>query len=211
MFPPELLHLLRELIQSQRRLIWLFAGSHHIAELTHESWTSAFVSLRTLEMPLFEPAETRLLLTEPVRHSPLWPPGDPRRPRFDPAFWGEGGIEAIYAEAGGWPHLVQLLAETAVNLVNDAGAPGLDPALYQRMLTKAIESGDIVLRQLLERECRLAGEWDWLQGFRRADALPPPPDPAILSALCRRLLVLPEGDTWRLRVPLMQRWLRERG
>ncbi len=31
---------------------------------------------------------------------------DATRPRFTPGFWGEGGIERIHAETGGWPHLV---------------------------------------------------------------------------------------------------------
>jgi hypothetical protein len=212
-FPADLLPTLRESIQSHRRLIWLFAGSHHIADLPCAPWTSNFVSMRTVEMPLFDPSETRLLLTEPLRHSPLWTRDDPRRPGFAPEFWGTDGIKAIHAEAGGWPHLVQLIAETAVNVVNDSNARALDPALYRQTLAGAIESGDIVLRQLLERECRLDGEWRWLQGFRRADALPSPDDEAVLRSLRRRLLVIPdgEGSGWRLRVPLMQRWLRERG
>jgi len=209
--PADLLAMVRESIQTHRRLIWLFAGSHHIAELTHPAWTSAFVSVRTLDMPLFDLSETRLLLTEPLRHSPLWAKDDPRRPRFAPEFWGEDGIERLHADAGGWPHLVQLLAETAVNLVNDSAAHGLDPALYQRTLDKAVESGDIVLRQLLERECRLDGEWPYLSAFRTGETQPPPSDPAIARALRRRLLVVEDGDRWRLRVPLMRHWLRERG
>ena len=40
------------------------------------------------------------------------------RPSFPPEFWGEGGIDRIHREADGWPHLLQLIAETAVDLVN---------------------------------------------------------------------------------------------
>jgi hypothetical protein len=32
-------------------------------------WSSAFVSLRTIELPSFTEPETRLLLTEPVAHT----------------------------------------------------------------------------------------------------------------------------------------------
>jgi len=39
---------------------------------------------------------------------------------------------------------------------------------------------------------------------------PPPEDEAIYTSLRRRLLVAEDGDQWRLRVPLMQRWLRRR-
>lgn len=84
-------------------------------------------------------------------------------------------------------------------------------ALLERALDKAIVSGDTVLRELVERECRLPGEWDYLRGFRRHDALPPPEDEAIDRSLRRRLLVVEENGQWRMRVPLMQRWLRQRG
>jgi hypothetical protein len=40
---------------------------------------------------------------------------------------------------------------------------------------------------------------------------PPPDDEALHRSLRRRLLVVNEGTDWRLRVPLMQRWLRQRG
>jgi hypothetical protein len=81
------------------------------------------VSARTIEVPLFSDQETRLLLTEPLQHSSLWLDNDPKRPRprFESGFWGQGGIESIHAEAGGWPHLVQLIAETIVDLLNKEG------------------------------------------------------------------------------------------
>ena len=120
-FPRDLLDTIRESIQRHRRITWLFAGSHALSELEHAEWSSWFVSLRTVELLPFSEAETRLLLTEPMRHSELWQDDEASRPRFDAAFWGEGGIERIHHETAGWPHLVQLLAERAVYLVNLRG------------------------------------------------------------------------------------------
>ena len=130
-FNLDLLSTIRESVQMHRRLIWVFAGSHHITELKHAPWNSYFVSLRTIEVPPFSAAETRLLLTEPLKESPLYERGA-RRPRFDAAFWGDGGIEWIHEQTAGWPHLVQLLAGTAVDLVNDANVAALDRALLQK-------------------------------------------------------------------------------
>ena len=92
-FPRDLLDTIRESIQRHRRITWLFAGSHALSELEHAEWSSWFVSLRTVELLPFSEAETRLLLTEPMRHSELWQDDEMSRPRFDAAFWGEGGIE----------------------------------------------------------------------------------------------------------------------
>lgn len=212
-FPEDLLATFRETIQSHRRITWIFAGSHEITELVNAPWTSYLVSARTVEVPLFSDQETRLLLTEPFKHSSLWrddEPGRPR-PRFESAFWGEGGIECIHAEAGGWPHLVQLIAETIVDLLNDKGGGNVTSDLMERALDRAIVSGHNVLYELLCRESSLPGEWEYLSKFRIRDTQPLPDDEAIVQSLRRRLLVEEEGGQWRLRVPLMSRWLRNRG
>ena len=168
-FPEDLLAALRDSIQSHRRITWVLAGSHDITELTHAPWPSYLVSMRTIDVPLFTPEETRLLLTAPLRHSQLWPADDPQRPRFEPGFWGERGIERIHAEAAGWPHLVQLIAETAVDVVNNSAATQLDTPLFDAALDKAVARGDTVLRLLMQTESTLPCEWDYLLGFRRRE------------------------------------------
>jgi hypothetical protein len=68
-----------------------------------------------------------------------------------------------------------------------------------------------VLRQLLQGEAT-GNEWQYLCGFRRRNSQLPPQDEAVYQALRRRLLVADAGNgEWRLRVPLLQRWPRERG
>ena len=208
LFDNDLLGTLRESIQSHRQLTWVFAGSHEITELAHAPWPSYLISVRTIEVEPFTPAQTRLLLTEPVKHSPMWLGDESRRPRFEPGFWGDGGIERIHAEAAGWPHLVQLIAETAVDLVNDCDARQVSADLMQQALDAAVVRGDIVLRQLTEGESTLPGEWNYLRAFRRQPSQAPPEDETVRRSLERRLLVAEEDDRWRLRVPLMQRWLR---
>jgi hypothetical protein len=211
-FPLDLLDTIRESIQSHRRITWVFAGSHEITELEHAAWTSYLVSARTIEGPFFTLAETRLLLTDPVKHSTLWRNNPDKRPRFDAAFWGEGGIERIQREAGGWPHPAQLIAETIVDLINNEEQAGeVTPELMELALDKSIVRGHNVLYELPHRESALLGEWDYITGFRRADSQPPPADERIAFSLRRRMLVAEENGSWRLRVPLMARWLRVRG
>jgi hypothetical protein len=209
-FPRDLLPAIRESIQSHRQITWLFAGSHEITELPHAQWTSYLVSARTIEVPPFTLGETRLLLTEPLKHSQLWKTPE-TRPRFSPEFWGEGGIERIQREADGWPHLLQLIAETTVDLLNSEGAPAVSSALLERALDSAVTSGHNVLSQLLQGESSLPGEWEYLAAFRARDEQAPPEDLAIERSLRHRQIVREENGLWRLRVPLMARWLRLRG
>ncbi|MCZ6679398.1 MAG: ATP-binding protein, partial [Candidatus Poribacteria bacterium] len=210
-FPEDLLATIRESIQTHRRITWIFAGSHEITALTHAPWTSYLVSARTIEVPAFTFAETRLLLTEPLRHSSLWREDDPRRPRFPPEFWGDGGIERIHEETSGWPHLVQLIAETVVDLLNDEDVRQVNAELLEHALERSIVRGHNVFYELTHRESTLPGEWEYLSAFRRHATQPPPEDEAMYTSLRRRLLVEEENGEWRLRVPLMARWLRERG
>ena len=105
----------------------------------------------------FTENETRLLLTEPLKHSTIWP-RDRERPHFAPEFWGEGGIARVHSEAGGWPHLVQLIAETVVDLLNDSGRRQVDDTLWGQALDEAVVRGHNVFYQLLRGECRSGPE-----------------------------------------------------
>ena len=204
-FPEDLLALIRDSIQTHRNLTWAFAGSHEIDELRHAAWTSYLVSARTIEVPPFTEAETRLLLTEPLRCSTLWPKDDPGRPRptFPAELWGVGGINRIHSETGGWPHLVQLIAETLVDLLNDEGRSQVDDELFERGLDEAIVRGHNVLYELMHRESTLKGEWEYLSAFRSQETQTRPDDEAVSRSLRRRLLIHEEGDQgpWSLRVP----------
>jgi len=106
--------------------------------------------------------------------------------------------------------LVQLVAETVVDLVNDAGASPVDAALFERALDRSVVRGNNVFLELLERESRLPGEWDYLRGFRNLEEQPVPGDEALRCSLRRRLLVDEAEGRFQLRVPLMGRWLRQR-
>lgn len=210
-FSEDLLATIRESMQTHRQITWVFAGSHEITELTHAPWTSYLISARTIEVPLFTPSETRLLLTEPMKYSSRWDRNEQKRPRFAPDFWGENGIERLHEQAGGWPHLVQLIAETIVDLVNDSAKFSADNAIFEQALDQSIVKGHNVLYELVHRECTLPGEWEYLSAFRRKPAQPLPDNDEIYRSLKRRLLVVEENGEFRLRVPLMERWLKERG
>ena len=180
--PEDLLAMVRESIQSHRNLTWVFAGSHEIEELTAAPWTSYLVSARTIEVEPFTADETRLLLTEPLKSCTIWPSGR-ERPRFSTQFWGEGGIARVHAEAGGWPHLVQLIAETLVDRLNLSGRGEVDADDWEPALDEAVVRGHNVFYELLIRESRIVGELAYLRGFRTRETQPLPDDDAIERSL----------------------------
>jgi len=98
-----------------------------------------------------------------------------------------------------------------VDLLNDEDRSAADAELVDRALDRAVVRGHTVFYELMHRESTLPGEWEYLAAFRNRDRQPPPDDDAVVRSLRRRLLVAEEAGEWRLRVPLMQRWLRQRG
>ena len=206
--PEALLAVLRHSIQTHRRITWMLAGSHDIGELRHAPWASYLINARTILVPMFTLQETRLLLTEPMKASPFWDQKPAERPRFDAGFWGEGGIERIHAETGGWPDLVQWVAEATIDLLNQTSARSVDAALLEQAFVRVVERATTTLMELIEFESLLQGEFAYLQGFRQSETQPPPTDPAVARSLRRRMLLADaDGGQYRLRVPLMRRWL----
>jgi hypothetical protein len=169
------------------------------------------VSTLTIEVPPFSENETRLLLTDPLKESPLYANRDRHRPRFDTGFWGEGGIEWIHAQTAGWPHLLQLLASTAVDLANESGLSSLDRTALEEAAKRSVSLGDTVLRQLVHGESQTECEKIYIAAFRAADRQPPPDDDVVLQSLRHRQIIVEDGGAWRLKVPLMQQWLSARG
>ena len=207
----DILLAIHESIIAHNSLTWILAGNHHFSELLSEIWGKIADKIEMIEVNEFTFDETRQLLTTPFSMSQLWRNMNSNAPRFETNFWGDRGIEHIHLQAGGWPHLVQLIAEITIDLVNDQNVRHVTPQILESALAKAIVCGDIVLYQLLKGESRLPGEWEYLTGFSNVEMQPPPEDEVLRRSLQHRRLVGEEEGSWRLRVPLMQRWIRERG
>jgi hypothetical protein len=212
---PDFLTILRSSIDAHSRIAWVFCGSHKLSDLDEvggdsiskpnaRRWTSHLVSAITVDVLEFTEAESRLLLTEPFTYST-----DSRKRvrRFDDEFWGAGGVEHIHSEAGGWPHLVQLIAQTIVDTVNDYNVRVADPKLREHAIERAVDLGADVIDELLRREGSCE-EWEYLRRFRDCESQRAPADERIARSILRRRLVVAENGEWRLRVPFMRRWLR---
>ena len=67
----------------------------------------------------------------------------------------------------------------------------------------------IALAKAVPHEVRQA--WEYLSAFRVREEQPPPEDIGVQRSLRHRQIIREENGIWRLRVPLMARWLRLRG
>jgi hypothetical protein len=184
-FSPDLLPTIRESIQSHRNITWLFSGSNEVTRLKNADWSSYLISARTIEVPLFTPEETTKLLTDPCKHSDLFKDAPENRPLFPQDFWGTvagaPGITSIQHHSGGWPHLVQLIAETVVDEINRTSGRQVTAQLFTGCLDKVIVKGHTVFHQLVRGECESDAEWDYLCGFQQSDTQSPPTGPCCPS------------------------------
>ena len=223
----DVLALVRDAIQQHRRIRWLVSGVHHFSDLTRARWSSYLTAFQVVEMHPFSPEETRQLLTDPLRHAAVFSGRTPPGARFFRDFWHEGAVERIHHESQGWPALAQGIAREVVRLCQAAQALRSTPEILDQALHAVLETMHGTLMELLlqgvpapapgepEPEARAteraAGAW-LLASLRSADAAPAPADDRLRRLLTRHELIAdPAAPHWRLRVPLMQRWLRERG
>lgn len=107
--------------------------------------------------------------------------------------------------------MVQLLAECLIDILNEEGVKVVNEDIFNKALSLAIIRGHNVLFELLKRESLLPGEWAYLTAFRKYTSQPIPDNEKVATSLRRRLLIDEENNEWRLRIPLMRRWLYERG
>jgi hypothetical protein len=83
---------------------------------------------------MFTSDETYVLLTDPMRHAPRALSAAAPNIHFPPESWGPGGIERIDREAGGWPHLVQLIAQALTDIVNRTGQGTVNDRTFDEAL-----------------------------------------------------------------------------
>ncbi|MEM7013694.1 MAG: AAA family ATPase [Verrucomicrobiota bacterium] len=216
-FGREFLPTIRDSIQRHANLAWAFVGAHDLSELKHAEWSSHFVGLRTLEMEPFSLKETRQLLTEPLKYADETNPSKQRVQDFYASgFWGEGAIERIYEETGGWCFLVQAAASNVVKICNEREVSETTPEIVEAGLAETVSSANVTLSNLMLQESREhPAAWDYLKQFRTKTILPEPEDDKLRLTLKRHLLVEPAGEEdgrqlVKLRFPIMKRWVEER-
>jgi hypothetical protein len=211
-FSGEFLSTIRDSIQRHANLAWAFVGAHDLSELPNAEWNSHFVGLRTMDLEPFTPKETQQLLTEPLKYADEANPSKQRVQDFYASgFWGEGAIEQIHEETGGWPFLVQAAASNVVKICNEREVSETTPEIVEAGLVDTVKSARVTLSELmLETSREHPTAWAFLKEFRTVDVLPEPEEDGLRRTLKRHLLVEPAGaGKVRLRFPIMRRWVRD--
>jgi len=207
----DILMQIRAAIQHHRQIRWLISGVHHFSEMKHGDWASTFSACQMVEVRPFTAPETHELLTEPLKHARAFGARPLPEQGFFKTFWQPGMIEAIHQESQGWPALVQGLAREVCRACNERNVLEPDEAMLEPAFSRACSSLNSTLATLLlEQETKEPARSAalWLKTFRTAQEQTPPMDEAVRDLLRRHELIADlSAPRWRLRVPLMQRYL----
>lgn len=184
-----LLGAMRSFCQHQNQVVFLFVGAALLSELHAPNWSEYFVQVRRLKVDYLTKADAIRLITEPVAlNYPLFV------------------VEKMFKLTQGHPALLQALCQKMVNIANHN---------VRRNMTK--EDLDQAIVEMIDRET-LALTVFWTQ-FCRSEkckatvkeilANQVPTHKASFLRLKEHGYIEKREETWKMRVPLFEMWLRE--
>ncbi len=125
---PELFAFLRNLMQHEPRLDFLFSGTHKLEELGAEYWSILFNIAAYKRITFLEPGEVRRLVTEPVA---------PYGMEYDPL-----ALDRIIQVTAGHPYFAQVVCHEMVAYHNESKRNYITFTSVDQVLERIIERGE---------------------------------------------------------------------
>ncbi len=125
---PEIFPFLRNLMQHEPRLDFLFSGTHKLEELGAEYWSILFNIAAYKRITFLDEDEVRRLVTEPVADYGM---------EYDPL-----AVERIMQVTAGHPYFVQVVCHEMVALHNEEERNYLTMTCVDNVLERIIERGE---------------------------------------------------------------------
>jgi hypothetical protein len=178
---------MRHFSQHQNQIVFLFVGAHLFSDLEKPNWSRYFVQVERLKVDYLKKPEALRLITEPVQL--IYPPDIP---------------EQMFELTQGHPALLQKLCKELVDIANKD--------LRRQMTAQDLE---VAINTTLDRENLAIGVF-WTEfcedplckaTVKQILAGQTPTDQYQLLRLEEHGYIIQQGDVWKMRVPLFERWL----
>lgn len=209
---PEIFQFLRNLMQHEEKLDFIFSGTHKLEELGSDYWSALFNIAIYKPITFLSNAEVRRLITEPVAQYSI---------EYDPL-----AIENIISLTAGHPYFTQLLLHEVVVYHNETERSYITAADIEQAVSRVMERGEAhfkyiwtesnetqqkMMRLLAEglvgkRELAL-GDMSRLNE-RLCGCEVDENDIAELTRLADRDILFRNGKLYRFTVPLIEKWVR---
>ena len=209
---PEIFLFLRNLMQHEEKLDFIFSGTHKLEELGSGYWSALFNIAMYKQITFLSTAEVRRLITEPVAQYNL---------EYDPL-----AIENIITLTAGHPYFTQLLLHEVVVYHNETKRSYITAADIEQAVWRVMERGEAHFKYIWtessetqQKMMRLLAEGlvgkhalalsdmsnlnERLCGCEMDDN-----DIAELTHLAERDILSRNGKLYRFTVPLIEKWVR---
>jgi len=208
---PGIFQFLRNLMQHEDRVDFIFAGTHKLEELGSDYWSVLFNIAIYKRITFLSPADVRRLITAPVAQYGL---------EYDPL-----ALDAIAMLSAGHPYFTQLLLHELVVYHNESQRSYLTTADVEQAMGRVLERGEahfkyiwaestppeqMAMRVLAEalvsrKESALTDIKNLCDtcGYTFGE-----PELEALGSLASRDIVTRNGKLYRFTVPLIEKWVR---
>ncbi|MBI4631126.1 MAG: ATP-binding protein [Chloroflexi bacterium] len=209
---PEIFLFLRNLMQHEEKMDFIFSGTHKLEELGSDYWSALFNIAIYKQITFLSTAEVRRLITEPVAHYTI---------EYDPL-----AIENIITLTAGHPYFTQLLLHEVVVYHNETERSYITAADIEQAVSRVMERGEAHFKYIWtesnetqQKMMRLLAEG--LVGKRElalsdmsrlnerlCGCEVDENDIAEMTRLTERDILSRNGKLYRFTVPLIEKWVR---
>ena len=194
----DLLLELRDTLQHKPRLMFLFAGTHFLRELSNVDWSSIFINVKTLHISFLERRDSALLLTQPVPEM---------------KYKSQALVEKILDLTGCQPLLVQAIASELINTLNFKGERMITEAVLKAAIGQVLVKQNTYFDYIWDLECSSPKHRDLLKTISR---IPTGVQESTLIEyqdelrdLVRKEVVYIDSGKARLTMPILKLWMKK--
>jgi hypothetical protein len=184
-----LLEAMRSFSQHQNQVVFLFVGAAQFVDLTQPNWDRCFIHAMPLKVDYLCYKDATRLITEPVDLN-----------------YPTAVIERMWAVTQGHPALLQMLCRQMVKIANTEIRKDMTLADLEQVITKEIiQRGTNALNTFWTEFCSQNECQSTIEKIINNQKVT---DKKSRLKLEDYGYIIPDGENWKLRVPLLEMWLR---
>jgi Holliday junction resolvasome RuvABC ATP-dependent DNA helicase subunit len=191
---PEILGYMRAFLQNQEQVVFLFVGLKDIAELTKPNWDEYFPQIQKLKVDYLDYEESKELIVKPIKEFSL--------------IYPDSIVEEIIKLTQGHPQLLQTICWIIVDIANAKETKNITQDIFDKAINKIFDVNDRPMSNFYREYC------DDIQREIIEEILANKPIIQDTKEQRRALLRLIDygfvTDTYKIRVPLFEKWLIEK-
>ncbi len=196
----ELLIELRDILQHRSRIMFLFAGTHYLRDLSKVNWSEIFINVKTLKISFLTRDEGFRLLTGPVP---------------DIEFESESIVEKVLDITGCQPYLLQAVASHIINALNRERSYSVSEAIVAGAVAETLKTSATYFDYLWESECKTERHRELLKSITRKERRCSLTDlkayPKEVEDLVQRDILKKEHSNIRVTMPILTEWMAANG